>query len=107
VYYFAHGDKPQVWLSSADWMERNFFRRVETCFPVENRRLRERLLEDLEAYLADNAQAWLLGADGRYARARPASADETAFSVQQALLARAAEGPPAAPPPGGAAPAGG
>ena len=90
VYYFANGGTPQVWLSSADWMERNFFRRVETCFPVENRRLRERLIDELEAYLADNTQAWLLGRDGRYRRAEPAAGEEPR-SVQQELLARAGD----------------
>jgi polyphosphate kinase len=97
IYYFG-GDKPQVWLSSADWMERNFFRRVETCFPVENRRLQERLIHDLEGYLADNTQAWLLTAEGRYERAQPAEG-EAPFSVQQALLAEAAENQAQQPPP--------
>lgn len=90
VYYFENGEQPQVWLSSADWMERNFFRRVETCFPVENRRIRERLVRELESYLADNTQAWLLASDGRYERAVPAEGEEP-YSVQQALLAEAAE----------------
>jgi len=90
VYYFENAGQPQIWLSSADWMERNFFRRVETCFPIENRRIRERLVRELESYLADNTQAWLLGPDGRYERAVP-SGDEEPYSVQQALLAEAAE----------------
>ncbi|MDZ7788781.1 MAG: polyphosphate kinase 1 [Halofilum sp. (in: g-proteobacteria)] len=90
VYYFENGGQPQVWLASADWMERNFFRRVETCFPIENRRIRERLVRELESYLADNTQAWLLGPDGRYERAVP-SDNEEPYSVQQALLAEAAE----------------
>jgi polyphosphate kinase len=92
VYYFGNGGKPQVWLSSADWMERNFFRRVETCFPVDNRRLRDRLIEELESYLADNTQAWLLGADGRYRRAEPAGG-EAPSSVQQHLLTEATGAP--------------
>jgi polyphosphate kinase len=90
VYYFENGGQPQVWLSSADWMERNFFRRVETCFPIENRRIRERLVRELESYLADNTQAWLLGPDGRYERAVPGDNEEP-YGVQQALLAEAAE----------------
>ena len=90
VYYFENGGQPQVWLASADWMERNFFRRVETCFPIENRRIRERLVRELESYLADNTQAWLLGPDGRYERAVP-SDNEEPYGVQQALLAEAAE----------------
>lgn len=89
VYYFQ-GDEPAVWLSSADWMERNFFRRVETCFPVDDARLRERLLRELEAYLSDNTQAWALGPDGSYARV-PAPEGATAFNAQQALLSEAVE----------------
>lgn len=90
VYYFAGGGQPQVWLASADWMERNFFRRVETCFPIENRRIRERLVRELECYLADNTQTWLLCPDGRYERAVPGEG-ETPYSAQQALLSEAAE----------------
>lgn len=87
VYYFS-GDRPPVWLSSADWMERNFFRRVETCFPVDDAHLRDRLVRDLEAYLDDNTQAWELTPDGDYRRVTgPESA--SAYSAQQALLAEA------------------
>jgi polyphosphate kinase len=93
VYYFAGGGKPRVWLASADWMERNFFRRVETCFPVDQRRLRERLVRELELYLADNTSAWLLRADGSYERAQP-QGDEAAVNAQQALLAEATEARP-------------
>lgn len=91
VYYFGNGGRPEVWLASADWMERNFFRRVELCFPVESRRLRDRVVEELEACLRDNSQAWVLGSEGRYRRLSPA-ADEKPFSVQQALLEQAASG---------------
>ncbi len=96
VYYFG-GDQPQLWLSSADWMERNFFRRVETCFPVENRRLQERLIRELDFYLTDNTQAWLLNAEGQYERAQPTDG-EPPFSVQQALLAEVAESQAQQPP---------
>ncbi|MDZ7747487.1 MAG: hypothetical protein U5K43_00405 [Halofilum sp. (in: g-proteobacteria)] len=92
AHRFGAGDQPQVWqLERPTGMERNFFRRVETCFPVENRRLRDRLVDQRRADLADNTQAWLLGGDGRYTRARPATG-EAPCGVQQALLARAAEG---------------
>jgi polyphosphate kinase len=92
IYYFGNGGKPEVWLSSADWMERNFFRRVELAFPVENRRLRQRLVRELDSYLRDNAQAWLLGSAGWYERAAPDEGQEP-FAVQQALLAYAQENP--------------
>ncbi len=97
AYYFHNGGTPEVWLSSADWMERNFFRRVETCFPVENRRLRERVVHELEIYLADNTQAWGLQPDGRYERARPGEG-EAAVSAQTSLLEEAADKVQASPP---------
>ena len=92
VFYFGNGGKPEVWLSSADWMERNFFRRVELAFPVENRRLRQRLIRELDSYLRDNAQAWLLGSEGWYERA-PATEGQEPFAVQQSLLAYVQENP--------------
>ena len=56
-------------LSSADWMDRNFFRRIELCFPVLDRRLKKRVLrEGLKLYLMDNMEAWLMDARGRYRR---------------------------------------
>ncbi|QKT02942.1 polyphosphate kinase 1 [Ectothiorhodospiraceae bacterium 2226] len=72
VYYFHNGGDTQVWLSSADWMERNFFRRVETTFPIEDPPLAKRVVEQgLMSYLADNTQAWLLQSDGSYRRVKP------------------------------------
>jgi polyphosphate kinase len=71
VFYFANGGEPELWLSSADWMERNLFRRVEIAFPVLDPRLHERVVAELEAYLADTAQSWLLQADGSYRRPEP------------------------------------
>ncbi len=66
-------------------MERNFFRRVETCFPVEDRRLRQRIIEEsLENYLADNTQAWLLQSDGTYRRVSHGNARRR--SAQAVLL---------------------
>ena len=86
IFYFENGDdEERVYLSSADWMERNFFRRVETCFPVEDRRLRQRIIEEsLENYLADNTQAWLLQSDGSYRRAGHGNARRR--SAQAVLL---------------------
>jgi polyphosphate kinase len=65
-------------------MERNFFRRIEVAFPVQRRTLRERILRDLETWLADNVNAWLMGADGSYVRTTPGLA--TPVSAQQAML---------------------
>lgn len=90
VFYFGNDGKPELYLASADWMERNFFRRVETCFPLEAKDARDRVVRDLEYYLRDNTQAWLLQPDGSYRRVEPAEGEE-AFSAQQALLAEYAE----------------
>ncbi|MGA8572755.1 MAG: hypothetical protein WBQ36_09355 [Desulfobaccales bacterium] len=68
VLYFQNNEHPEVFCTSADWMPRNLFRRVETCFPVEAARLRKRLIEELEYYLEDNTNAWELLADGSYKR---------------------------------------
>ena len=90
VFHFANGGEPELFCSSADWMERNFFRRVETGFPLLDAQLRDRIIADLEAYLADNTQAWVLGPDGEYTRCQPA-AGETPYAAQTALLATYAE----------------
>ncbi len=67
IFYFRNDRDPDLYLSSADWMDRNFFRRVEACFPVRDRRLKERVLrEGIRPYLNDNAQAWLMDANGHY-----------------------------------------
>ena len=71
IFYFRNGGagREQVMLSSADWMERNFFRRIELCFPVNDGRLKRRVInEGLKPYLEDNAQAWEMDAEGGYAR---------------------------------------
>ena len=67
IFYFANDGAEDVYLSSADWMERNFFRRIELCFPVLDPRLKQRVIkEGLRIYLADNSQAWEMDADGNY-----------------------------------------
>jgi len=89
IFHFQNDDNPEVYLSSADWMERNFFNRIEVCFPVEDKRLRERVLrEGLEIYLNDNSRAWLLDADGHYHRVRAGGKPRDA---QAQLLAKLAE----------------
>ena len=69
AYWFENGGRPQLYLSSADWMERNFFRRIEVAFPITQAKLRARIREDLERWLTDNSNAWLLQSDGHYQRA--------------------------------------
>ncbi|MSQ71611.1 MAG: polyphosphate kinase 1 [Betaproteobacteria bacterium] len=69
IFCFANGGEELVYLSSADWMERNFFRRIELCFPVLDRKLARRIInEGLKPYLLDNTQAWEMDADGHYYR---------------------------------------
>ncbi len=76
IYYFENACRPEVYLSSADWMPRNFFRRIELAFPVEAGVLRERLISEVLARsLADTAKARLLQPDGSYQRATPAAGD--------------------------------
>lgn len=90
VYYFANNGEPEVFCSSADWIERNFFRRVEVCFPIDNKKQRERIIADLELNLRDNCQAWILGADGEYVRLVPAE-DTNPICSQTILLQESAE----------------
>ena len=69
VFCFENGGDRIVYLSSADWMGRNFFSRIETCFPVEDSKLKTRVFEEtIGNYLDDNAQAWELNSDGSYQR---------------------------------------
>lgn len=85
VFYFENNGNAEIWAGSADLMKRNLLRRVETCFPIESKKLRNRILADLEMYLNDNAQAWILNADGRYHRVD--KAEETPLiSAQTSLL---------------------
>jgi polyphosphate kinase len=94
VYWFENSGRPALYLASADWMERNFFRRVEVAFPVATARLRHRIRDDLERYLKDTANAWLLASDGTYRRAATtgdpaageAAADAPALDAQAQLL---------------------
>jgi polyphosphate kinase len=71
IWFFEAGGKKEMWLSSADWMPRNFIRRVEVAFPIEDAALRERLMEILNTQLADNQKARILLPDGRYDRIQP------------------------------------
>jgi len=69
VFHFANGKEEQMLLSSADWMDRNFFKRIELCVPVLDAKLRRRIMsEGLKPYLDDNMQAWDMLGDGSYKR---------------------------------------
>jgi polyphosphate kinase len=89
VFMFHNDGEQEIFCASADWMERNFFRRIEVAFPIERPQHRKQIMEDLEAYLADNCQSWELHADGSYERLTPGEHPE--LSAQAVLLRRYAE----------------
>ncbi|KAF1049898.1 MAG: Polyphosphate kinase [Burkholderia gladioli] len=84
IYYFHAGGAEDVYLSSADWMDRNLFRRVEVAFPIRDRKLKRRVIaEGLSVLLGDNQSAWLMQSDGHYKRRRTG---KTPHSAQLGLL---------------------
>ncbi|MBS0462109.1 MAG: polyphosphate kinase 1 [Proteobacteria bacterium] len=88
VCWFGNDGTPEIWCSSADWMDRNLLRRVETCFPILEKDLATRVYaEALDAYLRDDSQAWELHADGSYTRVQ-APTGQTPYCAQADLLAR-------------------
>ncbi len=68
VYCFENAGEREIYCASADWMDRNLFRRIEVAFPVESRDLQMRVVDDLTLYLTDDTQSWMLQPDGRYVR---------------------------------------
>ncbi len=85
VYWFQNLDRPEIFCSSADWLDRNLLRRVETCFPILDRKLAKRVFEEsLQNYLADNMQAWQLESDGSYRRV--SAEGKSPHSAQSHLL---------------------
>ncbi len=92
VYYFLNEGQEQIWLSSADMMERNLDKRVETCFPLEGKKLITRAKQELQVFLTDNTQAWILQADGSYVRSTP-TGNQLARSAQSALLEKLGNSP--------------
>lgn len=86
VFYFLNDNKPLVYCASADLMERNLLRRIETCFPILDPQVAQRVYEDgLEIFLRDNCQSWALDADGNYHRQSPAEGEER-VSAQEYLM---------------------
>ena len=80
ILVFGDGNKQQVFLSSADWMPRNFDRRVEVMFPIESEDLRRRIVDELiPTYLGDNLRTRVLRSDGTYARATPGDGRSTSL----------------------------
>ena len=86
VFYFHSGGREELFIASADWMGRNFFRRIEICTPVENPAIKQRIMrEALTLALADNRKAWLMQPDGSYIRAT-AQEGEEGLDMQETLL---------------------
>jgi polyphosphate kinase len=102
VYYFENACQPQVYVGSADWLPRNFFRRIELVFPIENGVLHERLIREiLEVTLADNAKARFLQPDGSYQRAAlPKSEKPRRSQFEFIALGNEEESPPPVSPDG-------
>jgi polyphosphate kinase len=87
IFYFSQGGNPLIYLSSADWMQRNFFSRVEVMFPVDDPDLRKRITDEiLAASLNDNVNAWELRPDGTWKRRMPPSPGQ-AYDSHQRLIA--------------------
>ncbi len=89
-FYFLIGEKEEVYCGSADWMVRNLRKRVEECFPLEDKTIRTKIIENLKLYLKDNSQAWELDNEGNYNRVMPKEGEEV-ISAQQTLLKILAE----------------
>lgn len=86
VFYFRAGEKEALFLSSADWMNRNMMRRIEVAWPVDDPPLRQRIIDEcLLAYMHDQRDAWDMRSDGTYVRA---GVDQMGAGAQAALMAR-------------------
>jgi polyphosphate kinase len=96
LYVFSPDDEAQIYLSSADWMPRNFHRRVEVMFPVEDPSLKRRILKEvIPTYLRDNTRARRLESDGSYTRVRPQPGEVAHRSQEEFLAMRAGHAPAA------------
>ena len=86
IFYFENGGEPQIYLGSADWMQRNLYERVEVLFPLKDPDLRRRITEEiLPLYLADTRLARVLGSDGKFSHARKGR-NGRGISVQEQLM---------------------
>jgi polyphosphate kinase len=84
IAYFENGGQSKVFVMSADWMQRNFFRRLEIAFPIEEPTLRKRICNEIfPILLADNVKAWILQPDGTYRRAEPAKGEKASRSQME------------------------
>lgn len=90
IHYFRNGGAEELYLSSADWMERNLERRIELLFPVGGATARERVYDVLMSYFLDNSSARTLGPSGHWKRLKPAEGEEP-FAVQDYFYAERSE----------------
>ena len=87
IFYFHAGGAEKLYMGSADWMERNFFRRIEVCFPVLDPKLKRRVIrEGLRPYISDNCQAWEMDGIGQYRRRMPRGTRGVRVCAQEGLL---------------------
>jgi polyphosphate kinase len=101
IFYFGNGGSPEVYLGSADWMPRNFDRRVEVVFPIEDKQLKHRVIDEILAVtLLDDAKARVLRRDGTYARVGGSLSSQSVFQE----LARGTDRSFLMPPPAGELP---
>jgi polyphosphate kinase len=97
VFYFRTGNDESLYLSSADWMNRNMLRRVELAWPVEDAALRQRVIDEcLVAYLYDNVDAWRMDADGQYTRVQAVKPRRVSTKTSQVVPPVPAHGAQAA-----------
>lgn len=86
VFYFLNDGEEELYCASADWMSRNFFRRIESCFPVDDKKLKRRIIrETFTTYLRDNTQSWILDSEGQYRRKKP-SRDAHTHNAHEELI---------------------
>jgi len=89
IFHFLNAGEEEVYLSSADWMPRNFDKRVELMFPVEDKKYKKEIVQLLALYFKDNMKAWTLFTDGDYRKKGPG--EEKKFRVQEYLCQKALE----------------
>ena len=96
VYCFLNNGNEEYYCSSADWMHRNLFRRNESCFEIRQKAMKEQIRHDLELFLADNCEAWVLHGDGSYEQLSPGK--KKRISAQDDFLNKLATVSPATSP---------
>ncbi|MDA7951721.1 MAG: polyphosphate kinase 1 [Pirellulaceae bacterium] len=98
IYLFGAGDTPKVFLSSADWMPRNFYRRVEVMFPIEAKNLRKRIVHEIiPVFFQDNVKSRKLTSTGAYERIQPTKNHPPFRSQEELLMRHGKKKPPSSP----------